>query len=88
MAPAYRVCLILAVTIGIVSLAEGLTMVIIASKLLAAHTPKAAHDASAAQVESWFAFAISVASFVAFAFLFFRGSRSGVVAEKGSDLHI
>lgn len=76
MARAYRIGLVLAITIGIFCLAEGLGLSVTASKLLALDTPQAAHDARYAQVGSWTAYTICVVSLVIFSLLCVRGTVS------------
>jgi hypothetical protein len=70
----YRIALIIFMTFAIFSLAQALNLYIAAAKLASLDSPLATRDAQHNRVGSFVAFAISLASFVAFLFLSIRGT--------------
>jgi len=79
----YRVGLILAVTVAILFLAEGLSSYVTAGKLLSLDTPQAARDAYRDRIWSWICFVMSFASLAVFILLRVRASS---VVRRAQDL--
>jgi hypothetical protein len=76
---AYRIALVILMTLAIFSLAQALTFYIIAAKLDSLDTARALRDAHYDRLSSCVAFAVSSVSFAAFLFLIIRG---GLIARR------